>query len=487
MPKKLQDILYKAGITAIRGKTDREIVSLHLDSREVKADSLFAAAPGSRVDGHRFIGAAEKQGATAVLCETLPESLNDEVTYIQVRDVRKSLGIIADNYYDHPSEQIRLVGITGTNGKTTTASLLYRAFMRMGYPTGLISTISNFILDKEIPATHTTPDVISLHRLLAEMKHQACTYAFMEVSSHAVDQQRIAGVYFNGGVFTNLTHDHLDYHKTFKAYLQAKKAFFDQLSRDAFALINADDKNGLVMLQNTQARIRTYSLRKGAFYKGKILEKSFAGMQLQLYGKEVWTPLVGQFNAYNLLAVCAVCLELGMDLEEVLPTLSTLGPAEGRFEYVRDAQNRTAIIDYAHSPDALKNVLETINDIRDGNKNLITVVGAGGDRDKSKRPLMASIAVSLSNRVILTSDNPRSEEAGKILSDMLEGVQPHHKKKVLVIEDRKEAIRTACVLAEPGDVLLIAGKGHEKYQEIMGVKHPFDDKEVVAEALRETE
>lgn len=487
MSKKLQDILYKAGITATQGRIDREVTQLHLDSRKVIPESLFAATPGTLVDGHHFIDAAQEKGAGVILCERMPDNKAPEVTYIQVRDVRKALGTIAANFYDHPTEKLHLVGITGTNGKTTTASLLYRAFSRMGYPSGLISTISNIIADQEMPSTHTTPDVISLHRLMDEMTQQGCSYAFMEVSSHAVDQQRIAGLRFRGGVFTNLTHDHLDYHQTFKAYLEAKKAFFDQLPGEAFALVNTDDRNGQIMLQNTAAVKRTYALRQGAYYKAKILEKSFAGMQLQFNGQELWTPLVGQFNAYNLLAVYAVCLELGMPQAEVLAAISSLGPAEGRFEYVRDERNRTAIVDYAHTPDALKNVLETINDLRDGNKKLITVVGAGGDRDASKRPVMAAIAAAQSSKLILTSDNPRTEEPGQILQEMLKGVDIHQKKKVLVIEDRKEAIRTACALAESGDVLLIAGKGHEKYQEIMGVKHPFDDKAVVAEALRETE
>lgn len=486
MEQGLQHILYRAGIVATEGRLDRRVTDLVLDSRRVAQDCLFAALPGTHSDGHAHIPSAIALGATAILCERMPEERVEGVAYIQVKDVRKALGAVAANFFGNPSTSLRLVGITGTNGKTTAATLLYQVFRKLGYPSGLLSTISNRIDDKEVVATHTTPDVISVNRMLAAMAEARCAYAFMEVSSHAVDQERIAGLQFAGGIFSNLTHDHLDYHLTFEAYRDAKKAFFDQLPKEAFALSNADDRNGLVMLQNTSARRTTYSLLKPADYKGLILESDFSGMQLKLNGSEMWTSLVGRFNAYNILAVYGAATELGVSAEELLPALSSVVPAEGRFEYVRDDAGRTAIVDYAHTPDALKNVLETINEIRAGQGMLITVVGAGGDRDAAKRPLMAALAARMSDKVILTSDNPRSEDPELIIREMQGGLDPLTRRWVLSITDRKEAIRAACSLASRGDIILVAGKGHEKYQEIKGIRYPFDDKAVVAEALKET-
>lgn len=487
MTKGLQDILYRAGALETEGPIDRRITSLELDSRKVGRDSLFAAMTGTKTDGHRFIGQAIEQGAACVLCEKMPGSRPEGVTFIRVKDVPEALGHIADNFFDHPSSALKLVGVTGTNGKTTTASLLYQVFTALGYPCGLLSTISNRIIDRELPATHTTPDVIAINRLLKEMVDSRCEYAFMEVSSHAIDQKRIAGLNFRGGIFTNITHDHLDYHKTFDAYLKAKKAFFDGLPASSFALSNLDDRNGRVMLQNCRADKKFYALQKGADYKGLVLENDFSGMLLRINGTELWSPLVGRFNAYNLLAVYGSARELGAEPEGLLPVLSKIMPAEGRFEYVRDKNGRTAIVDYAHSPDALKNVLETINDVREGSGRLITVVGAGGDRDTSKRPLMAALACKHSNKVVLTSDNPRSEDPMMIIKDMLKGLDAPARSKTISITDRREAIRTACALADKGDIVLVAGKGHEKYQEIKGVRHHFDDKEEVAKALKETE
>lgn len=484
--KRLQDILYRAGLQAVEGNTDIPASALYLDSREVSPQSVFIALRGSKLDGHNFITRAIENGATSIVCEEMPSVKTDGVTYIKVRNAAEALGQIASNYFDNPSSRLSLVGVTGTNGKTTSVSLLYQVFTALGHPCGLLSTISNYILNQVIPSTHTTPDVISLNRLLYEMVESGCTYCFMEVSSHAVDQQRIAGLSFQGAVFTNLTHDHLDYHHTFDAYLKAKQKFFDGLSPNAFALTNADEKHGQVMVQNTRASRYTYGLLKASDFKARIMESGFEGMLIQMDGEELWTRLLGRFNAYNLLAIYGTARLLGAGRAEVLKALSNVRPAEGRFEYVNDEGGRVAIVDYAHTPDALKNVLETINEVRGGMGQLITVVGAGGDRDASKRPVMAAISARLSSKVILTSDNPRSEDPQTIINEMMQGPDITDRRKVLQIADRREAIRMACHLAKRGDVILVAGKGHEKYQEIQGIKHPFDDKEVVQQALKET-
>lgn len=484
--KRLQDILYRAGLQAVEGNTDIPASALYLDSRVVTPKSVFIALRGSKLDGHNFITRAIENGATSIVCEEMPAVKTDGVTYIKVRDAAGALGQIASNYFDNPSSRLSLVGVTGTNGKTTSVSLLYQLFTALGHPCGLLSTISNRILNQVIPSTHTTPDVISLNSLLHDMVESGCTYCFMEVSSHAVDQQRIAGLSFQGGVFTNLTHDHLDYHHTFDAYLKAKQRFFDGLSQQAFALTNADEKHGQVMVQNTRASRHTYGLLKASDFKARIMESGFEGMLIQMDGKELWTRMVGRFNAYNLLAIYGTACLLGAGKAEVLKALSDVRPAEGRFEYVNDEGGRVAIVDYAHTPDALKNVLETINEVRGGMGQLITVVGAGGDRDASKRPAMAAISARLSSKVILTSDNPRSEDPQTIINEMMQGPDITDRIKVLQIADRREAIRMACHLAKRGDVILVAGKGHEKYQEIQGIKHPFDDKEVVQQALKET-
>ena len=477
----LQEIIGKAEILCITGKSDIHITGLQFDSRKVLPGNLFFAVRGSTSDGHGFIDMAVEKGAVAVVCEQLPELLNQNVTYIQTRKSSLALGIMASNFFGNPSGKLNLVGVTGTNGKTTTVTLLYRLFFQLGYGTGLISTIHNKINNSEIPATHTTPDPLQLNDLLARMVHEGCEYCFMEVSSHALDQQRIGGLSFRGGIFTNLTHDHLDYHKTFDAYLQAKKSFFDNLSAEAFALVNKDDKNGMVMLQNSKAGKFTCSLHGMADFRCRIIENEFQGLHLNIDGQEAWFRLIGKFNAYNLLAGYATAMLLGQDQTEVLTLLSRMEPVDGRFNYVRSKEQVTAIVDYAHTPDALKNVLETINDIRSHNEQLITVVGAGGNRDTTKRPVMAKIACNLSDRVILTSDNPRNEDPEAILSDMHSGVEMYQAKKVLMIVNRLEAIKTACALAQPNDIILVAGKGHENYQEVKGVKHHFDDREVLSE------
>jgi UDP-N-acetylmuramoyl-L-alanyl-D-glutamate--2,6-diaminopimelate ligase len=477
----LNDIFEQAGVTEIRGNRERTITSLHFDSRTVEPGSLFFAIRGTTSDGHAFIGKAIEKGAVAVVCESLPESPDDSVCYVQVNDSSYALGVMASNFFGNPSSKLNLVGVTGTNGKTTSVTLLWKLFRELGYGTGLISTIVNRINDTESPATHTTPDPVSLNELLGLMVHEGCAYCFMEVSSHAVDQQRIAGLTFGGGIFTNLTHDHLDYHKTFDAYLRAKKGFFDGLAGPAFALVNKDDRNGMVMLQNTAAERHTYSLQSMADFHCKILENTFQGLHLQIDGQEVWFRLIGTFNAYNLLLVYGTAVLLGQDKTDVLTLLSRMEAVEGRFNPLRSDNRVTAIVDYAHTPDALKNVLETINTIRDHNGQLITVVGAGGNRDTAKRPVMASIACNLSDRVILTSDNPRFEDPEVILAGMQQGVEMHQSKKVLVITDRREAIKTACALASPGDIILVAGKGHETYQEIRGVRSHFDDREIIRE------
>jgi UDP-N-acetylmuramoyl-L-alanyl-D-glutamate--2,6-diaminopimelate ligase len=481
--KLLSDILYKAGLIEVNGSTNVAITSMTFDSRKVEKDGLFVATRGTQSDGHDFIEKAISLGAVAVVCEEFPATINEKVSYAKVSDSAAALGIMAANFYDHPSEALKLVGVTGTNGKTTTVTLLFQLFRAMGNKAGMFTTVRNMINSEEIPSTHTTPDAVELNRLLRKMADAGCKYAFMEVSSHSVVQKRISGLHFTGGVFTNITHDHLDYHKTFDEYLKAKKTFFDQLPSDAFALTNKDDKNGGVMLQNTRALKRSYSVLSPADYKCRILENHFTGLQLNIDSTEMWSKLIGSFNAYNLLAVYATAMLLGQDKMNVLTTLSTLGSVEGRFQYVRNDNGVTGIVDYAHTPDALQNVLKTINDIRTGNEQVITVVGCGGDRDTAKRPVMAGIACELSDRVILTSDNPRSEDPETILAQMQKGVEKHNTKKTLSITDRKEAIRTAVALARPGDIVLVAGKGHEKYQEIKGVKYPFDDMEMLKENL----
>jgi len=480
---KLNELLKGTIYQATGPNTNPVIRSLQFDSRKVEKGALFVAIKGIETDGHLFVNKAIEQGASVVLCEEI-KNPQENVLYIRVKDSAAALGRIANLFYGAPSQQLKLVGITGTNGKTTTATLLYDLFSQLGYVVGLISTVENKIGQEVIPSTHTTPDVIKLNELLVQMNQAGCEYAFMEVSSHAVDQKRIAGIHFEGGVFSNITHDHLDYHKTFKNYIYAKKAFFDALPKTAFALTNLDDKRGAVMLQNTVAKKVTYALRQMADYKSKIIENNLSGLIMNLDGEEFFARLVGGFNAYNLLAVYATARLLGADKLEVLAVMSNLKAPEGRFDYI---ENRTSgiagIVDYAHTPDALEKVLQTIDKLRTGNEKIITVVGCGGDRDKSKRPLMAKVACDYSQQIILTSDNPRTEEPEAILLDMEEGVPPYADRRTLVITDRKQAIKTACRLAQKGDIILVAGKGHEKYQDIKGVKHPFDDKEALKNAM----
>jgi len=482
--KLLSDILYKVKLEEITGSTHMAISTVTFDSRKVRKDCLFVATKGTAVDGHEFIGKAIEGGAVAVVCETLPEQKAPNVTYVKVDDTSKALGIIACNYYDNPSEKLKLVGITGTNGKTTSVTLLFNLFKSLGYSVGLLSTVQNKINNTIIPATHTTPDALTLNELLHVMVEQGCEYAFMEVSSHAVVQNRIAGVSFAGGVFTNITHDHLDYHVTFDEYIKAKKKFFDALPNTAFALVNRDDKNGVIMLQNTRAEKHTYGLRNVADFKCKIIENHLNGLLLNIDGQEVWVKLIGTFNAYNVLSVYATAVLLKQDKTNVLTALSNLNSVEGRFQYTKSDNGTIGIVDYAHTPDALKNVLDTIKDIRTGTEQVITVVGCGGDRDAAKRPVMAAIACEYSSKVILTSDNPRSEDPEEILNQMQKGINPVDAKKVLRITDRKEAIKTALSLSNAGDIILIAGKGHEKYQEIKGVKYPFDDFEILKQTFK---
>lgn len=481
---RLRDILYKAGAVEIHGSTDRDITAVALDSRKVVAGAAFVAVRGSATDGHQFIGKAVELGATAIVCEELPAQLAAGVTYVRVPDSSKALAWMACNFYDNPSEKLKLVGITGTNGKTTTVNLLFALFTRMGYPCGLLSTVGNRIGQRSLEATHTTPDAVTINALLAEMVEAGCSHAFMEVSSHAAHQHRIEGLAFDVAIFSNITHDHLDYHGTFDHYLKAKKSFFDRLSADAVALVNRDDKNGLVMTQNTKAKVQTFSLRQEADLKAKVLENNFAGLHLLLDGTDFHSGLIGSFNAYNLLAVYGAAIALGEEKLEVLTALSSLAAPSGRFDYVRSAKLITGIVDYAHTPDALENVLRTIRDIRQGNERIITVVGCGGDRDKTKRPVMAELAARMSDKAILTSDNPRTEDPERILDDMQTGLTLEQKIHTLRISDRAEAIRAACMLAQPGDIILVAGKGHETYQDIAGVKYPFDDK---AELLKNLE
>lgn len=481
--KLLKDILFRSRIQHVAGSTNVAIEHITMDSRAVKPFSLFIAVNGVTVDGHKFISTAIENGAVAVVCEQMPEQLREETTYVQVTSSAEALGYIASNYFDNPSEKIDVIAVTGTNGKTTTATLLYSLARKMGFKAGLLSTVENRINDKVIPATHTTPDAIALNSMLAEMIAQGCVYCFMEASSHALHQHRLAGVKIKGGLFTNITHDHLDYHKTFNEYIKAKKLLFDMLPSSSFAIVNHDDRHSEVMLQNCKAKKKTLGLQSMADYKAKVLENAFSGLHLSIDGQDLYTQLIGGFNAYNLLMVYATAMELGLDKLEVLTALSTLQAPEGRFQYIKTRSGITVIVDYAHTPDALKNVLKTIKDIRTGNEQVITLVGCGGDRDKSKRPEMARIAAELSNKVVLTSDNPRSESPETIITEMKEGLDPVMMKKTLAITERREAIKLACTLAQPGDIVLVAGKGHEKYQEISGVKHPFDDYKIVSETL----
>lgn len=478
--KKLEEILAGLDYELIAGDLQTPIHQLHFDSRMIKPGDLFIAMGGTHVDGHQFIPKAIENGAKVILSERADVDTG-QATLIRMSDTSAALGLLASAFYDHPSRNLKVVGVTGTNGKTTIATLLYRLFTQLGYKAGLISTIRYYAGTEEFPATHTTPDALHIQELMARMVESGCEYCFMEASSHAIDQDRISGIEFDGAIFTNLTHDHLDYHKTFTAYLKAKKKFFDELPPSAFALTNGDEKNGQVMLQNTRAAKKSYALKTMADFKCKVLEKHMDGMLLNIDGLDVWTHFAGVFNAYNLMAVYGAAILLGEPAEEILPVLSDLRPVEGRFEIIRSAEGKYAIVDYAHTPDALKNVLNGINEIRSGNEQIITVVGAGGDRDKTKRPEMAQEAVLQSDKVILTSDNPRTEVPELIIQDMEAGVQAHQKSKVLSIVNRREAIKTACMLAQAGDIILVAGKGHEDYQEIKGVKYHFDDREVIRE------
>ncbi|WP_041617504.1 UDP-N-acetylmuramoyl-L-alanyl-D-glutamate--2,6-diaminopimelate ligase [Spirosoma linguale] len=484
----LKDIFYKIPLLATSGSMNTEVTSLTMDSRKAGPGSLFIAVRGTVTDGHAYIETAIQQGATAILCEEIPAETNPDVAYIRVQNSARTMGLVAANFYDQPSQKLKLIGVTGTNGKTSVATLLFRLFRALGYRCGLLSTVQNQIDDDVIPATHTTPDVITTNQLLTKMLAHGCTHVFMEVSSHAVVQERIAGLSFVGGIFTNITHDHLDFHGTFDNYIRAKKGFFDQLPASAFALTNVDDKRGLVMLQNTVARKETYSLQTLASFKGKILADSLFGLNMLIDEREVWFKLIGQFNAYNLLSVYGTAILLGEDPTEVLTMLSGITPPPGRFEQVVSDDKIVGIVDYAHTPDALQNVLETINELRSTDEQdympqIITVVGCGGNRDTSKRPIMADIACRLSNRVILTSDNPRNEDPMDILEQMQAGVSPVDFKKTITIEDRHEAIRKAVELAKPHDIILVAGKGHETYQEIKGIKYDFDDRVVLRDAF----
>lgn len=476
---KLAKLIKNIAAVEVEGSSDKNISGIEFDSRKVTKDSVFVAQKGVHVDGHKYISTAIEKGASVIFCEEFPEQLNSDVTYLKVADSNEILGELAAAYYDFPSKKVKVVGVTGTNGKTSIATLLYTLFIQLGYKTGLLSTITYRINEKTETASHTTPDALKIQKMLAEMANAGCEFCFMEVSSHAVHQKRIAGIDFKGGIFTNITHDHLDYHKTFAEYIKAKKGFFDRLEKGAFAVTNLDDKNGLVMLQNTNAEKISYSTRAMADFRCKVLESHFDGMLLNLDNNEIWTRFLGKFNASNLLAVYVTAIQLGQKKDEVLPIISNLEPVQGRFETVRSTDGKFAIVDYAHTPDALKNVLGAINEIRTKNEQVITVIGAGGDRDKTKRPEMANEAILGSDKVILTSDNPRTENPVEIIKDMEAGVGAAHQNKVLSIENRREAIKTAAMLAQPGDIILIAGKGHENYQEINGVKHHFDDMEEI--------
>jgi len=484
---KLSELFRNIEVLNIIGDGEIDITGVNIDSRRIRDGHLFVAIPGTQTDGHKFIPKAIEQGAVAVMCEHIPNVRTPGVTYIVVESTEDCVGEVATQFYGDPSRKLQLVGVTGTNGKTTIATLLYNMFRKFGHKCGLLSTVCNYIEDSAIPADHTTPDPIELNRLLAQMVEAGCEYAFMECSSHAIAQKRIGGLKFAGGLFTNLTRDHLDYHGTFENYRDAKKAFFDSLGKEAFAITNADDKNGMFMVQNTKAQVKTYSIRTMADFKARIIECHFEGMYLDIDGREVGVQFIGKFNVSNLLAVYGAAVMLGKNPEDILVVMSTLKSVSGRLEPIRSPEGYTAIVDYAHTPDALENVLSAIHEVLNGKGHLITVCGAGGNRDKGKRPLMAQEAVKQSDKVIITSDNPRFEEPQDIIDDMLAGLDQKQMKKVLCIVDRKEAIRTACMLAEKGDVILIAGKGHEDYQEIKGIKHHFDDKEVVREIFSSTD
>ena len=476
---KLKNLVSKLDVLEVRGDMEREICGVQIDSRQVDKDFLFIAVRGTVADGHQYIGKALEKGASAVLCEELPLDSDENVTYVKVKNTEQMVGLVATTFYGNPTSRLKLVGVTGTNGKTTIATVLYNLFRYMGHKAGLLSTVCNYIDGEAIPTEHTTPDPITLNALLARMVEAGCEYAFMEVSSHSIVQNRIGGLTFAGGLFTNITRDHLDYHKTFENYIKAKKLFFDNLPADAFAITNADDKNGMVMVQNTKAQVKTYSVQSLADFKAKIIECHFEGMYLNINGKEVGVQFIGKFNVSNLLAVYGAAIMLGKEEQEVLVALSAMKPVNGRFEALRSPSGYTAIVDYAHTPDALENVLNAIHGVLEGKGEVITVCGAGGNRDKGKRPLMAREAVKQSDRVIITSDNPRFEEPQDIINDMLAGLDEEQMKKVIAIVDRRQAIKTACMMAKSGDVILIAGKGHEDYQDVKGVKHHFDDKEEV--------
>ena len=478
---KLSELLKNVKVIASQGNIDVEIKGVNIDSRKIENGHLFIAMKGTQVDGHKFISKAIELGAVAILLEDMPEELNEKVTYVQVASTEEEAGKVATMFYGEPSRKLKLVGVTGTNGKTTIATLLYRMFREFGHKVGLLSTVCNYINDEEVPASHTTPDPIELNSLLAKMVEAGCEYAFMECSSHAIHQHRIGGLEFVGGIFTNLTRDHLDYHKTFENYRNAKKMFFDGLPKNAFAITNADDKNGMVMVQNTKAQVKTYSTTRMADFKARILECHFEGMYLDIDGHEVGVQFIGKFNVSNLLAVYGTARMLGKEPQEILVAMSTLHSVNGRLEPIHSPEGYTAVVDYAHTPDALENVLAAIHEVLNGKGHVITVCGAGGHRDKGKRPLMAQEAVKQSDKVILTSDNPRDEDPQAIIDDMMVGLNAQQQKKVLCLTDRREAIRTACMMASKGDVILVAGKGHEDYQEINGVKHHFDDHEVLRE------
>ena len=481
----LKDILYKVTLNAVVGSTNIDVNAIEFDSRSVKTRNVFVAIKGHAVDGHKYIDKAIQQRASAIICETLPSNLHEGITYVEVDNSSKALAVMASNFYEVPSENLKLIGVTGTNGKTTVASLLYQLFKKAGFKVGLLSTVKILVDEKVYKATHTTPDSLTINKYLKEMNEAGVEFCFMEVSSHGIHQNRTEGLHFEGGIFTNLTHDHLDYHGTFAEYRDVKKRFFDQLSSKAFALVNVDDKNGLVMLQNTAARKVTYALKSYSDYKAQILENQFGGLLLKLNDSEVWSRLIGNFNAYNVLAIYATAELLGLEKVEILRLISELQSVTGRFQYLVSDEQITAIVDYAHTPDALKNVLETINSIRTKNEELFTVVGCGGDRDKTKRPKMGHIASALSTKVIFTSDNPRGEVPETIIQEIEKGVEPQNFKKVLSITDRKQAIKTACQMAKPNDIILIAGKGHETYQEIKGERFDFDDFKIVQEFLKQ--
>ncbi|WP_396209574.1 UDP-N-acetylmuramoyl-L-alanyl-D-glutamate--2,6-diaminopimelate ligase [Flavobacterium sp.] len=483
--KRLKDILYKVSIEAVHGTTDVAISKIEFDSRKIELDAVFVAIRGTLSDGHDYIEKAIALGARVIICEAFPSELTTGVTFIQVADTNEALAFLSANFYENPSSKIKLVGVTGTNGKTTIASLLYQLFKKAGYKVGLLSTVKIMVDADEFKATHTTPDSLTLNYYLDQMIQEGCEFCFMEVSSHGIHQKRTAALEFAGGVFTNLSHDHLDYHNTFAEYRDVKKTFFDQLTKTAFAITNGDDKNGGIMLQNTKAKKITYALKSYADYRAQILENQLSGLLLKINENEVWVKLIGSFNAYNLLAIFAVAVELGIEKVEALRLLSELESVSGRFQFIVSETKITAIVDYAHTPDALENVLQTIEDIRTKNEQLITVVGCGGDRDTSKRPIMADIAASLSDKAIFTADNPRTEDPESIIQEMEKGVAPQHYKKTLSILDRKQAIKTACQLANPNDIILIAGKGHETYQEIQGVRYDFDDLKIVTELLQQ--